>query len=89
MNKNKNKDIIMDKMMFELDYFLKNSNVVKELVIQRLLKDGVLNDAQASEYTEKWNVIIIKPSWFEKWRNKFRGGVDNDNYVFKFVKFED
>lgn len=79
----------MDRMMFELDYFLKNSNIVKELVIQRLLKDGVINDTQACEYTEKWNIIVVKPSWFEKWRNKFRGDINNDNYVYKFVKFED
>ena len=78
----------VDSMLLTLEEDIKNANAVKDLVIQRLLDDKVITDQQAEDYADKWQVIIIKPSWFERWMEKLKIKTPN-SYRFKYVKFED
>ena len=78
----------VDSMLLTLEDDIKNANTVKELVIERLVKDKVITSQQAEEYADKWQVIIIKPSWFERWMEKLNIKTPN-RYRFKYVKFED
>jgi hypothetical protein len=78
----------VDSMLLTLEDDIKNANVVKELVIERLVKDKVIASQQAEEYADKWQVIIIKPAWFERWMEKLNIKTPN-SYRFKYVKFED
>jgi hypothetical protein len=78
----------VDSMLLTLEEDIKNANTVKDLVIQRLVDDKVLTDQQAYDYADKWQVIIIKPSWFERWMEKLNIKTPN-NYRFKYVRFED
>jgi hypothetical protein len=78
----------VDSMLLTLEDDIKNANVVKELVIERLVKDKVIASQQAEEYADKWQVIIIKPAWFERWMEKLKIKTPN-SYRFKYVKFED
>jgi hypothetical protein len=78
----------VDSMLLSLEGDIKNANTVKDLVIQRLLDDKVITDQQAEDYADKWQVIIIKPSWFERWMEKLNIKTPN-SYQFKYVKFED
>ena len=78
----------VDSMLLTLEEEIKNANTVKDLVIQRLVNDKVLTDQQAGDYADKWQVIIIKPSWFERWMEKLNIKTPN-NYRYKYVRFED
>jgi len=78
----------IDSMLLSLEGDIKNANTVKDLVVQRLLDDKVITDQQAEDYADKWQVIIIKPSWFERWMEKLNIKTPN-SYRFKYVKFED
>jgi hypothetical protein len=78
----------VDSMLLTLEEDIKNANTVKEVVIERLLKDKVLTEEQAEEYMDKWQMIIIKPSWFERWMEKLNIKTPN-SYRFKYVRFED
>jgi hypothetical protein len=78
----------VDSMLLTLEEEIKNANTVKDLVIQRLVDDKVLTDQQAGDYADKWQVIIIKPSWFERWMEKLNIKTPN-NYRYKYVRFED
>jgi hypothetical protein len=78
----------LDSMLLTLEEEIKNANVVKDCVIQRLVDDKVLTDQQAEDYADKWQVIIIKPSWFERWMVKLNIKTPN-NYRYKYVRFED
>ena len=78
----------LDSMLLSLEEDIKNANTVKDLVIQRLLDDKVITDQQAEDYADKWQVIIIKPLWFERWMEKLNIKTPN-NYRYKYVKFED
>lgn len=76
----------IDSMLLEIEDYSNNSNKIKSMVIERLRVDGILTDEQASTYSDKWQVIIIKPSWYRGWASLF---CKSDSYRFKYVKFED
>jgi len=78
----------MDTQLITLEEDIRNANLIKESVISRLYKDGVLNDEQASTYIEKWQVVIIKPTWFKRWMEKFTP-TNTNSYRYKYIKFED
>ncbi len=78
----------IDSVLITLGSETQNINLVKDIVIGRLLKDGVITEDQSKIYTEKWNVIMVKKSWFKRWSDKFFKG-DEKGYVYKYVKFED
>lgn len=67
----------------------KNANICKEMIIDKLFKDGIINQEIASEYAEKYQIIIVKNSWFKTWMDKFLKDSNKDTYSFKLVKFED
>ena len=77
----------IDGMLIDLEDHLNNYNNVKEVVLDRLVKDGVITQEQATEYTEKWNVMLVKPSWFHRWKKRFSN--DNSDYLIKYLRFED
>ena len=72
----------------ELESYTNNANKVKDAVLDRLLKDKIINDAYAQEYSEKWQIIIFKRSWFKQWMDKFSEDKE-DKYQYKLVRFED
>jgi len=78
----------IDGVLVEIDSMTKNANLCKEMIIDKLFKDGIINQEIASEYTEKYQIIIVKKSWFKKWLDKFSDNKE-DSYVYKLVKFED
>jgi hypothetical protein len=78
----------MDTQLITLEEDTQNANLIKEAVISRLHNDKVLNEKQAKTYIEKWQVVIIKPTWFKRWMEKFIH-TNTNSYRYKYVKFED
>lgn len=76
----------IDNMLISLEEYTLNANQVKDLVLERLTKDGLITDEQSCTYAENWQVIIIKSNWFERWCEKF--GIKKGQYKFKLVNFE-
>ncbi len=76
----------IDNGLLELPGDTKNANIVKEVVLDQLLRDNLITKEQFLEYTENWQVIVIKRSWFKKWWDKYASGTA-DNYVYNIVKF--
>ena len=78
----------IEALQLEIDSYTKNANVVKELVIQRMLLDGVLTPEKAEEYGSKWQVIVFKKNWFKHWVDVF-SKKEPSGWGYKFVKFEE
>ena len=76
----------IDAMQLELDSYTENANLVRDMVLLRLLKDKVITDEQADVYSDKWVVVCVKNTWFKHWMNKFS---KKEGWSYKFVKFED
>ena len=77
----------IDSMLIEMENTVTNANGVRDLVLDRLMKDGVINEEQHQLYTTSWQVIVIKPSWFKNLLNKF-GNKDQSAYIYKFIKLD-
>lgn len=77
----------IDKYMLDIDSNTKNANMIKDMVLDRLRTDGLITEEQATEYMNKWQIILIKASWFKRWMNAFNR--EQDGYYYKLVKFED
>jgi hypothetical protein len=76
----------IDNVLISLEDYTLNANQVKDVVLERLVADGLITKHYSRIYEENWQIIIIKTNWFDKWRNKF--GIKEGNYRFKFVNFE-
>lgn len=76
----------MDEYLLNIEGDTKNYNKARDIVLQRLLKDKVISQEQLEEYCVNWQIIIIKPNWFQHWKNKFTG--DSEKYTMKFLKFD-
>jgi len=74
----------IDGMLLELNDRICNANVVKEMVIKRLLLDGIITETEANTYKEEWQIIIYKNSWFKKLISK-----DKNAWYYKYVNFSD
>jgi len=48
----------MDSMLISLEEYTLNANHVKDLVLKRLEKDGLITKQNALDYAEKWQIII-------------------------------
>ena len=79
----------IDGMLLEIENYTNNANKVKEAVLERLLSDKVITEGQLRYYSENWQIIIIKQSWFKKWMSAFAKKETGAEYQFKYVKFED
>lgn len=75
----------IDSMLLSMEEYTKNANQVKDLVLEQLVRDGVITEQTALDYAEQWQVIVVKPSWFERWAKKFNKS--ETGYTYKFVKF--
>jgi hypothetical protein len=64
-----------------------NANAVKEIVLNRLVTEKIITKKQGEDFTYKWQVIIVKPSWFKRWASKLK--ITDDEGIYKIVKFED
>jgi hypothetical protein len=78
----------MDSQLLEIERDTQNANSVKEIVLAQLLSDKVITNEQAHLYVTKWQVIVIKYGWFERWFKTLTGRKATD-YSYKYVRFED
>lgn len=65
-----------------------NANKVKEIVLDRLFKDELIDADKHNEYKYSWQIIVVQCGWFKNWFNKFIGESE-DRFMFKLVRFED
>lgn len=88
----------IDTVLVQMESFVKNAEVVKGMVAERMMKEGLLTKEQSEEFCEKWQVVIIKRKWYKQWWKKyFDNNLDDDgildkdgnSYQYKLVKFED
>jgi hypothetical protein len=77
----------IDNTLLSLEELTLNANQVKDLVLERLQNDGLITNQNALDYAEKWQIIIIKSNWFERWLKRFKK--EKNVYIYKIVRFED
>jgi hypothetical protein len=60
----------MDQQLLELENDMSNYQKVKELILEKLVLEGLLNEDDANEFDERCQVLVYKGTWFSKWFDK-------------------
>lgn len=73
-----------------LDDKIQNYNLVKEVVISRLVKEGYISNEEGIEFCTRMQVIVYKAKWFKRWFTKRHPEEKNlESEYFKMIELED
>jgi hypothetical protein len=67
----------MDSQLLEMEQDVQNYNVVKELVINKLIDEGLVSQKDGEDFIDRCQIIIVKNGWFKRWCSKFSKGNEN------------
>lgn len=56
--------------MVDLTAEMENYNKVKELVLAKLVDEGLVDQDDANEFNDRCQVLVYKGKWFSKWFDK-------------------
>ena len=77
--------------MTELELQMENYQKVKDIVLSRLVHEGLLNQDDADEFTERCQVLVYKGTWFSKWfdKNIKAEGSKKDSYYIRIIEMKE
>jgi predicted transcriptional regulator len=82
----------MDQQLLELEQDMSNYQKVKEIVLSKLVQEGLLEKDDANEFDERCQVLVYKGTWFSKWFDKnvnADSNRDKKNYYMKIVELKE
>lgn len=56
--------------MLDLESQMQNYNKVKDLILSKLVDEGLLDQDDANEFSDRCQVLLYKGKWFSKWFDK-------------------
>lgn len=72
---------------------MQNYNKVKELVLGKLVSEGLLDQSDADEFGERCQVLTYKGKWFSKWFDKNikaeRPEADENGYYIRIIELKE
>lgn len=70
-----------------------NFNKVKEIVLSKLVSEGLLDKVDADEFNERCQVLCYKGKWFSKWFEKNMKAenpkADENSYYMRIVELNE
>jgi hypothetical protein len=60
----------MDQQLLDLEQDMSNYQKVKEIVLNKLVNEGLLEQDDADEFDQRCQVLVYKGTWFSKWFDK-------------------
>jgi hypothetical protein len=82
----------MDQQLLDLEQDMSNYQKVKELVLTKLVQEGLLEKDDADEFDNRCQVLVYKGTWFSKWFDKNVNVDDNRNkkgYYMRIVELQE
>lgn len=82
----------MDQQLLDLEQDMSNYQKVKELVLTKLVQEGLLEKDDADEFDNRCQVLVYKGTWFSKWFDKNINVEDNRNkkgYYMRIVELQE
>jgi hypothetical protein len=70
---------------------MENYNKVKEIVLNKLVTEGLLEQTDAEEFSERCQVLVYKGKWFSKWFDKNMKTENNseNSYYIRMVELKE
>ncbi len=77
--------------MNDLTAEMENYNKVKELVVAKLVDEGLIDQDDANEFNDRCQVLLYKGKWFSKWFNKNMKSETNspDTYYMRVIEMRE
>lgn len=77
--------------MFDPTADMQNYNKVKELVVAKLVDEGLLNQDDANEFNDRCQVLMYKGKWFSKWFDKNMKSETNspETYYMRIIEMRE
>lgn len=82
----------MDQQLLTIESDMSNYQKVKELVLSKLVKEGLLDQDDANEFDERCQVLVYKGSWFSKWFDKnvrIDKPQDKNGYFMRIIEMKE
>jgi hypothetical protein len=82
----------MDQQLLDLEEDMSNYQKVKELVLSKLVQEGLLEKDDADEFDNRCQVLVYKGTWFSKWFDKNVNVENNKNkkcYYMRIVELQE
>jgi hypothetical protein len=57
----------MDQQLLDIEKDMTNYQKVKEIVLAKLVEEGLLEQDDADEFNDRCQVLVYKGTWFSKW----------------------
>jgi hypothetical protein len=78
-------------MSLDLDSEMSNFNKVKDIVLNRLVEENLLNEDDAEEFSERCQVLVYKGKWFKNWfdKNMKIENKDENSYYIRIVELKE
>lgn len=69
---------------------MENYNKVKDIVLNKLVVEGLLDQSDAEEFSERCQVLVYKGKWFSKWFDKnMKADSPKDSYYIRMVELKE
>jgi membrane peptidoglycan carboxypeptidase len=77
--------------MYDPTVDMENYNKVKELVLSKLVDDGLIDQDDANEFNDRCQVLVYKGKWFSKWFDKNMKSETNspDTYYMRIIEMRE
>jgi hypothetical protein len=82
----------MDQQLLTLEGDMSNYQKVKDIVLGKLVLEGLLEKSDADEFSERCQVLVYKGTWFSKWfdRNvKANSSGDKQSYYMRIIELRE
>lgn len=82
----------MDQQLLDLEQDMSNYQKVKDLVLEKLVAEGLLDKTDADEFGERCQVLVYKGTWFSKWFDKnvnVESNRDKKTYYMRIVELKE
>jgi polyhydroxyalkanoate synthesis regulator phasin len=77
--------------MIDLTSEMENYNKVKDIVLAKLVDEGLLDQDDANEFSDRCQVLAYKGKWFSKWFDKNMKTETNspDTYYVRIIEMRE
>jgi hypothetical protein len=64
---------------------VQNYNVVKEIVVAKLIDEGLMSQEDGEDFIDRCQIIVVKNGWFKRWCSKFSKG-NEEKYTVRILE---
>jgi hypothetical protein len=82
----------MDQQLLTLEGDISNYQKVKDIVLGKLVSEGLLEKSDADEFSERCQVLVYKGTWFSKWFDKNvkeNSSGDKQSYYMRIIELRE